>query len=217
MPHLRPTWDRSRPSPSPLREPSVFGLLSTRGTRLPTSLKSFGYFSVTYAGAVSPAAFEVRSPNVARRPDPEWETTSPSTVISEAGPARPTLSRRPRPASLARSRQPGASRPTLPPSRCRPSSARHRPAGYRTAWQRTALRNQQSEPRREASDLPIHSQMAPQLISVTLGDLRYQHLGCQSLGKARHHTQAPGRRAHIARRRCNRRAWQRPRPYAARR
>ena len=47
-----PARRRSRPSPSPLREPSVFGLLSTRGTRLPTSLKSFGYFSVTYAGAV---------------------------------------------------------------------------------------------------------------------------------------------------------------------
>ncbi len=66
-------------------EPSVLALLSTRGVRLPISLKSFGSFSVTCAGGASVAAFGPSSPNVARRPDREWETTPLSTVISEAG------------------------------------------------------------------------------------------------------------------------------------
>ena len=66
-------------------EPSVLGLLSTRGGRLPTSVKSFGSFSVTCAGGVRVAALDARSPNVARRPDGACETTPRSTVTSAAG------------------------------------------------------------------------------------------------------------------------------------
>ncbi len=66
-------------------EPSVLAFPSTRGTRLPTSLNSFGSFNVTCVGGVSVAAFDPSSPNVARRPDREWVTTPLSTPISEDG------------------------------------------------------------------------------------------------------------------------------------
>ena len=46
-------------------EPSVFAAPSTRRTTLPTSLKSFGSFRVTWVGGVRVAAFEASSPNVA--------------------------------------------------------------------------------------------------------------------------------------------------------
>src|SRR5207245_9630819 len=109
-------------------EPSVFGLLSTRATRLPTSLKSFGSFNVTCAGGVSPPAFEASSPNVARRPDPEWETTPPSTVISEAGTPHSTAAA---PTSIARAVAPArrisshaSAIEVLPPVLCTPPASR---------------------------------------------------------------------------------------------
>ena len=56
-------------------EPSVLALPSTRGGRLPISLKSFGSFNVTWAGGVSAAAFAASSPKVARRPDGACDST----------------------------------------------------------------------------------------------------------------------------------------------
>ena len=175
-------------------DPSVFALPSTRRSSLPTSLKSLGSFSVTWAGGVRAAAFDASSPNVARRPDGACDTTPRSTVISVVGTPH---SRAAASTSMARAVAPARricshelAMAVLPPVSCMGPNARllYRSASAGAASTRICDQSASSSSARMVASpvwLPWPISMClPTIVTVLSGAMRTKALGARTSSAA---------------------------------